>query len=292
MKIFNSFEELNIDEPVSMTLGKFDGVHKGHIDLLDRLCGKKFVFTFDIEGSSGLITTSSERRSRFEELGVDYLFECPFDETVRDMTPDVFIEKLAQRVNIKKIVAGTDFRFGKDRKGDCAFLKRVSGDYGFETEVAEKLVIHGREVSSSYIRDEIAEGHMEKVESLLGMPYFCDGTVVTGNRIGRTIGFPTANVPVDPAKLLPPFGVYKATLITEDGKVAADGIADLGKKPTIDSPTGDNPVCIEINLFDFDRDIYGCNVRILMHRFIRSERKFDSLDELKRQIACDIVQCR
>ncbi len=288
MNIFRSFQELNISEPVSMTIGKFDGVHKGHADLIERLSGKRFVFTFDISEADGLITTASERRERFESLGVDYLFECPFDRSVLNMEPQEFISELMRHVNIQKIVVGTDFRFGRDRAGDCETLKELGKTSGFAVEVADKLLSEGQEISSSYIREEIAGGHMEKVNELLGMPYFCDGTVVTGNRIGRTIGFPTANVPVDPAKLMPPFGVYKASLATKDGLIYADGIADLGRKPTIESKGGVNPVCIEINLFDFDMDIYGRDVRILLHRFIRPERKFDSVDALKQQIAEDI----
>ncbi|MCR4947134.1 MAG: riboflavin biosynthesis protein RibF [Lachnospiraceae bacterium] len=288
MKLFRSFEELNITESVSMTIGKFDGVHKGHADLIERLSGKRFVFTFDISEADGLITTASERRERFESLGVDYLFECPFDRNILNMTPEVFLSELFGRANIRKIVVGRDFRFGRDRAGDCDTLMQKGKEFGYETEIAEKLKLDDREISSSYIREEISNGHMENVERLLGLPYFCDGTVVTGNKIGRTIGFPTANVPVNPAKLMPPFGVYKASLATKDGLVYADGIADLGRKPTIRSKDGVNPVCIEINLFDFDMDIYGRDVRILLRRFIRPERKFDSVDALKLQIAEDI----
>ena len=292
MKIFRTFDELNISEPVSMTLGKFDGVHKGHIDLLERLEGKKFVFTFDISGSEGLITTAFERRERFKELGVDYLFECPFDKEVMDMAPETFLRKLTEHTNVRKIVAGTDFRFGKDRSGDCGVLSAMSKKYGYELEVVAKLVYGKTEISSSGIRDEIAAGHMEKVRELLGLPYFCDGCVVTGNRIGRTIGFPTANVPVDHAKLMPPFGVYKASLVTKEGDISAVGIADLGRKPTVESEGKQNPVCIEINLFDFSEDIYGRDVRVFLHRFIRAERKFDNIDELKKQITKDILQCK
>ncbi len=292
MELFSSFDELNISEPVSMTIGKFDGVHRGHMDLLERLSGKKFVFTFDIAGADGLITTSSERRDRFESLGVDYLFECPFDSDVLSMTPEEFIGKLLERANVKKIVAGTDFRFGRERAGDCDTLRSLGVKHGFKVEVAEKLMLDGREISSSYIREEIAAGRMDNVEMLLGMPFFCDGMVVTGNRIGRTIGFPTANVPVDKTKLLPPFGVYKASLITKDGDIEACGIADLGRKPTIESTDHENPVCIEINLFDFSEDIYGREVRILLQKFIRPERKFKDLDALKRQISEDIRECR
>ncbi len=274
-----------------MTIGKFDGVHKGHMDLIGRLSGKKFVFTFDISGAEGLITTASERRERFESLGVEYLFECPFDRSVLNMEPDEFLTELMRHVNIKRIVVGADFKFGRGRSGDTGTLTGLGEKMGFDVEVAEKLVCEGQEISSSYIREEISEGRMEKVAGLLGMPYFCDGCVVTGNRIGRTIGFPTANVPVDEAKLMPPFGVYKASLVTKDGLIRADGIADLGRKPTVQAEGEKNPVCIEINLFDFSEDIYGRDVRIFLHSFIRPEKKFDNIDELKRQIVEDVTKC-
>ena len=301
MICLETIEQFHIEEPTALTIGKFDGLHRGHEELLSHLTDKTeeglktVVFTFDIppkkltegEGQQ-LLSTNSEKRVLFAEHGIDYLILCPFTPEMMCMEPEDFVDWIVKNLNVKRIVVGEDCCFGRNRRGDYKLLAQLSDRYGYELRVVKKLKFEGRDISSSYIREEIKKGNMEIATQLLGHPYSIDGIVETGNQIGRTIGIPTANIEAEPAKLLPPFGVYAATI--DIGTERYYGIANIGRKPTIKPKVGDqNPVGVEMHILHFDKDIYREPVRICFYVYERPEIKFDSILDLKAQIKKDIV---
>lgn len=301
MICLETIKQFHIDEPTALTIGKFDGLHRGHEKLISYLQEKQkdglksVVFTFDIppkkltdgEGIR-LLSTNSEKQALFEERGIDYMIQCPFTQEVMCMEPEDFVDWIVTNLNVKSIVVGEDCRFGHNRRGDHRLLAQLASRYGYELKVVHKLQFEGRDISSTYIREEILKGNMELAARLLGHPYSVDGIVQTGNQIGRTIGVPTANIEAGSTKLLPPFGVYAASIDVRGERFF--GIANIGRKPTIKPKEGVcNPIGIEMHILNFSRDIYGVPVRISFYVFERPERKFDSILDLQAQIKKDIV---
>ena len=301
MICLETIEQFHIDEPTALTIGKFDGLHRGHEELLSHLLEKRnedlksVVFTFDIppkkltEGDGQrLLSTNSEKQLLFAERGIDYLVRCPFTPEVMCMEPEDFVDWIVTNLHVKRIVVGEDCCFGHNRRGDHRLLAQLADRYGYELKVVKKIQFEGRDISSTYIREEITKGNMEIATQMLGHPYFIDGTVETGNQIGRTIGIPTANIEAEPVKLLPPFGVYAATIDIHGERYY--GIANIGRKPTIKPKEGDrNPIGVEMHILNFHEDIYREPVRISFYVYERPEIKFDSISDLKAQIKKDIV---
>lgn len=301
MICLETIEQFHIDEPTALTIGKFDGLHRGHEELLSHLLEKQnadlksVVFTFDIPprkltdgDGQRLLSTNSEKQVLFTERGIDYLLLCPFTPEVMCMEPEDFVDWIVTNLNVKRIVVGEDCCFGHNRRGDHKLLAQLAGRYGYELKVIQKLKFEGRDISSTYIREEIKKGNMETAAQLLGHPYSIDGTVETGNQIGRTIGIPTANIEAEPVKLLPPFGVYAAAIDIRGERYY--GIANIGRKPTIKPKEGDrNPVGVEMHILNFHEDIYREPVRISFYVYERPEIRFDSISDLKDQIKKDIV---
>ena len=249
-----------------VTLGKFDGLHRGHMLLIRRVLAigrteglETVVFTFDVPPQSKVqhvkphqLLTNEERRARLEQLGMDCLVECPFVDEVMHMTPEAFIKEiLVDKLHAKKVVVGKDFGFGYKRSGTAEMLKEMGQSLGFETEIIEKAEENGREISSTWAREELEQGNMEAVSGLLGYDYAVHGEIVHGHALGRTIGVPTINQIPPAEKLLPPFGVYVSEVKIE-GKIYY-GITNIGVKPTVQEKfTG-----VETNLFDCSEDLYG-----------------------------------
>lgn len=290
--------DFKIEEPTVVTIGKFDGRHKGHQKLLKEMLRVKreqgfqtAVFTFStapvalIEGrTQTVITTNQERRNNMEKMGIDYLVEYPFSKEVAHLPPEEFVRHiLLGQMNAKAIVVGTDCGFGYQRAGNAGLLKELALRYGFLLEVIDKAREDNRDISSTYIKEELDRGAIEKANELLGEPYAIHGCVVHGNHIGGTVlGFPTVNILPPPEKHLPPFGVYVSRVLI--GDTCYGGITNIGKKPTVE---GEYPVGVETYVFDFDRDIYGENIEVQLLNFERPETRFDSLEELKRQLEKD-----
>lgn len=298
MEYIRNTTEIQIAEPTVLTLGKFDGLHMGHKLLVDTMMEKKkeglktVMFTFDIPPKAVVdrqkqcvLTTRSEKEEIFSQTGIDCLIEYPFTEEIRSMEPEEFIRMLVERLHVKCIVAGTDFHFGHNRSGNFETLQKFGPIYGFETIIVEKKTYEDRDISSSFVREEIQNGHMEKANMLLGYEYFVKGEVVHGKKLGRKLGIPTVNLIPPKEKLLPPFGVYVSRILV-DGKVFG-GITNVGKKPTIE---GDNPTGVETHIFDYNEDVYGKEIEIQFLHYIRSEKKFDSVEKLKNQMTRDIEQ--
>lgn len=298
MEYMTDMADFHVTGPTAISLGKFDGLHRGHERLLEYLAQKKeqglktVIFTFDVPPGQVLdaksrikvLTTNEERRELFWQHGIDCLIECPFTEELRRMEPEDFVEMLIGRLHVKSMAVGTDFHFGYHRRGDFRLLQRLAKTYGYEVKIVEKVRENGREISSTYIREEISGGRIERANQLLGYSYFVQGTVVHGKEIGRTLNIPTLNLLPPEEKLLPPFGVY-VTRTRIDGR-AYGGITNVGCKPTI---AGENPTGVETHLFDFREMIYGKEIKVEFLHSVRPEQKFHSLGELKAQMERDLA---
>ena len=283
--------------PSVVTLGKFDGMHTGHQKLIEKVREiakerklQAVMFTFDISpqikiGKSDykLIVTRKEKLMLAEKFGIDVLVECPFNEQIRNMSAEDFIKDiLIGKINTKAVVAGTDFKFGKNRQGDADYLKKNSAMFGFSVDILEKEKDGGRDISSTFVREELAKGNIEKANKLLGFEYFLIGEVIGGTHIGRNLGFPTINMAPQPDKLLPPNGVY-ASLTEIDGKTYKS-ISNIGVKPTVNG----KELGAETFIFDFDGNLYGKTAVVKLLDFMRPEKKFDSVEDLKKQVYTDI----
>lgn len=298
MEIITGTRDFQIKEPTVVTIGKFDGRHKGHQKLLRELLRQKeqkglktAVFTFAMAPSgivSGrrqtVITTNQERRSNMAKMGMDYLVEYPFNQEVAHMTPEEFVaEVLVRQMSAKAVIAGPDCSFGYKGAGNAALLQELSAKYGFEAIIIEKEKDEQRDISSTYVREELDRGNIEKANDLLGEPYTIHGTVVHGNHIGGTLlGFPTANILPPPEKHLPCFGVYVSRVLV-DGKWYG-GVSNIGRKPTIQ---GENPVGVETFIMGLDEDLYGKDIEVQLLNFERPEERFGTLEELKARIEKD-----
>lgn len=298
MQVITGTREFQIEEPTAVTIGKFDGRHKGHQKLLrEMLCFKErqglkvAVFTFDMAPAGVMagrvqtvITTNQERRNKMAKMGIDYLVEYPFDQNTAHMSPEEFVsEVLVRRMHAKAVVVGTDCSFGYKGKGNAQLLKEMSESCGFEAVIIEKEQDDHRDISSTYVREELDQGNIEKANELLGEPYAIHGVVVHGNHIGGAIlGFPTANILPPPEKHLPPFGVYVSQVLV-DGALYR-GVTNIGKKPTVE---GESPVGVETFIMGLEANLYGKEIEVQLLNFERPEQKFSSLEELKERIEKD-----
>ncbi len=293
MNIIKDIFEYEEQLPASVvTIGKFDGLHRGHQALLNQTlavteqyraqCGAvhSVVFTFDM--SPVMLLTKKERRKRLEEQHFDTLIECAFSPKIITMSPEDFITKiLVGRLHARHIVIGDDFHFGYERRGTIDMLRKMGKEYEFTVDAVPTVMDGWEKISSSTIRKALMRGQMEKVNELLGYPYTVRGNIIHGNQIGRTIGVPTANIIPSTHKLLPPNGVYDVRT-TIDGKQYF-GITNIGTKPTVDGSF----IGVETFLFDFDGDIYGKKMAVELLHFARPEVRFGSLEELRAQIKTD-----
>ena len=302
MKIYNSLEEIKDIEPTVVALGNFDGIHKGHQEIISMTVKeaasaglKSGVFTFSNHTSSVLknvppvknILYPDQKISILEEMGVDYMFNIPFTEEILRMNPEQFIDQiLVDKFNIREAYCGFNYTFGYKASGTAEVLMHEGLKRGFGIHVQEPYVIDGIVVSSTYIRQLIEEGRMEECTKFMGRMYAIDGEIVMGNKLGRTFGFPTCNTIVDETMITPPNGVY-ITTCTIDG-VKRPSVTNVGVKPTI----GKYEKNIETHIFDFNEDVYGKRIRVDFIKHTRPEKKFDGLDDLKKQIQSDCIEAR
>lgn len=276
-----------------VTIGKFDGNHIGHQKLFNIAQSLKetgmsaVILTFNQEISKvsnfgkEFIFTSFEKETYEYPSGIDYVVECDFED-IKGLSPEEFAEKiLHEKLHAKKVVVGTDFRFGKERKGNVKSLKELGNKLGFEVFAIEKVEYNGREVSSTYIKEEIKKGNMKAAADMMGEPFFVTGVVEEGKKLGNTIGFPTINFSVPKDKILPPDGVYAAKIKFDNENIKRYGITNVGIRPTV-SQNGIRT--IETNIFDFDKNVYGQRARVEFYDYIRPEKKFDSIEELRAEI--------
>lgn len=301
MDIISGTTKLNIEGKSAVAIGKFDGIHLGHKKLLDQILLQKkdglksVIFTFDPspeEFFSGKeipqLFTRIEKREAFEEMGIDILLEFPLTAQTAATDPEDFVRRiLVGQLGADFIAAGTDVSFGDKGRGDQHLLRSLSKELGYELALIDKVRIDGEEVSSTRVRNRVADGDMPMVKRLLGYNYSVSGTVQHGRHIGHTIGVPTVNIIPPSNKLLPPYGVYSSKVYIDD-KVF-DGMTNIGRKPTISEK---EQVGVETYIYDFDSDAYGKFIKVELLKFVRPEMKFDSIDALKAQIKSDLVSAR
>ncbi|MGF1665793.1 MAG: bifunctional riboflavin kinase/FAD synthetase [Acidimicrobiia bacterium] len=286
----------------AVAIGVFDGVHRGHRSVLEPLIALAVdrglavaALTFDPhplevvapERAPLLLSTVGQRISALAEVGAEIVGVLPFEQ-VRTMEPDVFArDVIGGHLNARVVAVGADFRFGRDRQGDVETLRRVGGSVGYEVLVVDLVDDNGTApISSTRIRSLISEGDVESAAGLLGHPYELCGIVVEGDRRGRTIGFPTANLAVEERLAVPADGVYAAWAVVHDDFHPA--VVNIGVRPTFDGVRR----TIEAHLLDFDGDLYGKGVALRFVARLRGERRFDSIDALIDQITHDVAAGR
>src|SRR5690625_2921436 len=284
-------------------LGFFDGIHQGHravigeaVDIAQKQHKECAVITFHPHPSVVLkqtnetiqyISTIDEKAELLNEMGVDRLYIITFNKTLSKLSPEEFIKHFIVDLHIEHVVAGFDFSFGHKGKGNMKNIHSFGFDQ-FTTTVIDKIELEDEKVSSTNIRKALKVGNVLEVNTLLGRPYEASGTVITGDKRGRLLGFPTANIQVDNLKLLPKQGVYAVKITVED--VIYEGMANLGVKPTFIKE--ETQPTLEVFIFDFDQEIYGENVTVYWYEYIRNEKKFNGVDEIVQQLTKDEQQIR
>jgi riboflavin kinase / FMN adenylyltransferase len=305
MKVFFGVDALPDFNNTVITTGTFDGVHNGHKKVLQTLQQKAIaanaqtvVITFYPHprkvlhthvNELQLINTLEEKISLLEAFGINNLVVIAFDESFYHLSADAYVKHfLVEKFKPCAIIIGYDHKFGNDRSGDVAFLQKVASHYNFEIIKIDEHICNDIGVSSTKIRTAIANGNMPLAKELLGYNFFFQGTVVKGKQLGRTIGYPTANLKVPADKLIPQNGVYAVSLniLTPNYKTQKFlGMMNIGNRPTVDGTTHS----IEVNIFNFDDDIYDCTIKVYAHKYLRPEVKFENLDALKNQLATDKI---
>ncbi|MCT4615080.1 MAG: bifunctional riboflavin kinase/FAD synthetase [Marinifilaceae bacterium] len=305
MIIHKNIDNFNVTNPV-ITIGTFDGVHLGHRSVIDKLKklakqvnGESVIITFyphprivlnaDVENLS-LVTCLEEKEELLAQTGIDHLVVFPFTKEFSNLSYTNFVEEiLIGKLNMKSLVIGYDHRFGKNREGNYEDLLPLAKSHNFNIVRLEALNMNEINISSTKIRNALYEGNIKLANSYLAYNFFLKGVVVKGNRIGHTIGFPTANLHLpDNYKLVPQNGVYAVRVHHKNS--VYQGMLNIGVRPTIE---GKNLMrTIEVNIFDFDQDIYNHDLKLELIDRIRSEKKFDSLDHLKKQLHDDELTVR
>lgn len=297
MQYIVGLDHYNNENRTAVTLGKFDGLHRGHEKLVQKVmeCAENdhvesVVCSFDmtpffkdLNVDRKIIMTEDEKKLRLDGR-VDYLINCPFTSEFSQISAEDFIRDiLAGIFHAAYVVVGTDFCFGHQKKGNVDVLKKYEQVYGYRLIVIEKERYHDRIISSSYVKEALAEGDMKTAGDLLGYSYTIMGTVEHGMRLGRTLGFPTMNVAPAGNKLLPPNGVYMMRVCVDGAWYSAVG--NIGVKPTV---TDEHRLLIESFLLDYDGDAYGETVKIELLEFHRPEMKFESIQDMKECVEKDI----
>jgi riboflavin kinase/FMN adenylyltransferase len=301
VNIYSNFESLgNIPNPV-LTIGTFDGVHVGHQKILNQINkiaqeidGESVLFTFyphprmvinPTNHGLKLIQTQEEKIEKLDKVGLDHLIVQPFTELFSHLTAREFVEDfLVNKLHVHTIVVGYDHQFGKNREGNFDFLVQLSKELNFRVVEIPAHEIDEVNVSSTKIRNAIEKGAISTANTYLNECFSFEGKVISGQAIGRKIGFPTANIEVrDTMKIIPEQGVFAVELLLESGLIFP-GMMNIGKRPSVDDS---GKTHIEVHLFDFDGNLYEQNVRVFLMEFIRDEIKFASLDDLKQQLMHD-----
>ena len=285
------------DGPLHLALGVFDGVHIGHqavikraVDAAARDGGKSFIVTFSPhpirviapeKAPASLLATLDEKAAVVKELGVDGLLVIHFDMAFASMPAEEFVRKLCAGI-VRTIAVGVDCRFGSNRSGDVALLLKMGEELGFNLEAVSPVMWEGERISSTRIRQAIRDGNFAAAGEMLGRPYELSGIVIEGRKLGREIGFRTANLRLGECQL-PAEGVWTVTV-----NDTLKGVANLGLRPTVDGAER----LLEIHLLDFSGDLYGKELRVSFMKFLRSEKKFGSVEQLREQIERDTAEAR
>jgi riboflavin kinase/FMN adenylyltransferase len=307
VRIFKGIDDLGAFKNSVVTIGTFDGVHKGHQKILSRLdnlanemSGESILFTFyphprmvvfPDNHNLKLIQTIDEKIDALRDFGLDNLIIYPFTKEFSRLTAFEFVRDiLVEKLKVKTLVIGYDHQFGRNREGDLEFLKESAKIFDFNVEEISAEEVQEVNVSSTKIRQSLMNGEIERTNEFLGRSFQCSGVVVEGQKIGRTMGFPTANIDLNNQhKILPKDGVY-AVRVKING-TSYNGMMNIGMNPTVVSEDSTEKK-VEVHLFDFDADIYGEHVAVFLYRYIRNEKTFSNLEALKSQLKHDSKEVR
>lgn len=302
MKLYTNIDQFNAVKPV-VTIGTFDGVHLGHQKVILRLQefakqheGETVIFTFHThprlvtlpnENNLRLLTTLKEKINLFEKYGIDHLIIYTFDKEFSELSYSEFVEKiLIEKIGTHCLVVGYDHKFGKNREGGFDYLKNCAKKFNFEIERLDALLVDEDSVSSTKIRNALQNGEIEKANQYLGYQFTLHGKVVEGKQLGRRLGFPTANIEAsDKFKIIPGYGVYAVKV--ELNSTIYNGMLNIGTRPTFNN-NADNR-SIEVNIFDFEGDVYGKEITLQFVGKIREEQKFESIEMLVKQLETDKI---
>jgi riboflavin kinase / FMN adenylyltransferase len=303
VKIHHDIISFKARKPV-VTIGTFDGVHLGHQKVIARLReiagshgGESVIFTFyphprlitaPEEISLRLLTTLEEKKKLFEQSGIDHLIIFPFTKEFSQLTYSEFVEQiLVEKMQTHCLVVGYDHRFGKNREGGFEYLQNCADKFGFEIEKLEVLLVDEAHVSSTHVREALEKGDVALANKFLGYRFTLHGKVVEGQRVGRKLGFPTANIEAsDPHKLIPGYGVYAVEVLLSGKKYG--GMLNIGSRPTFNK-NADNR-SIEVHIFDFSGDIYNKEITLVFAGKIRNEQKFSGVEALTEQLKKDKIE--
>lgn len=306
IKVYRDLQQLPIFQKAVITIGTFDGVHTGHrqiIQLLNQeakeIGGESVIITFyphprkvvnNGKQEIQTLNTLKEKTALLDEAGVSNLVIIPFDETFAQQSANAYVEKfLVEKFHPHTIIIGYDHRFGNGRQGDYHLLEDLGKQFGFYVKEIPGHMLNEVAVSSTRIRHALQHCQLDEANELLGYPYYFEGHVIHGNKLGRTIGYPTANIQIeDGEKLIPGNGVYAVMVQINNEGIYLNGMMNIGLKPTI----GGTRRSIEVNIFDFNQDIYGQNLRVHLIKYLREEQKFNQLEKLQEQLGKDEANSR
>ncbi len=304
MKVFDGLDSITVPiENSSAAIGTFDGVHIGHQAIIKaavrdaRAQGRpSVVFTFDRhpaellapERVPGYLTTPHQRNAIIAELGADALVIARFDTALSNLSPDDFVKTILKALlGARTIVVGANFLFGKGRAGNIDYLRTVQARFDFALHAIEPVLYAGLPASSTRIREALRQARILEAESMLGRPYTFVGGVVHGQQLGRTLGYPTANLDNPCRQIIPGDGIYAVLVTLPDGR-GYGGACSIGNRPTIEGAGRS----MEVYLLDFDGDLYGQQLEVRFVKRLREEEKYDSLEALKEQMARDVLDAR
>lgn len=296
MIIINSLNEVESFDKSVVTIGKFDGIHKGHEVLIEKAVDyskkekmQSIVLTFKnspVSYFSNIITreiiTEKEKMNKLKSLCIDVVIDIPFDKNMADVSAEGFVKEiLVDKLGVKRLIIGHDFNFARNREGTPTVLKVLGKKYGFIVDVIEPVIINNIRVSSTHIKDLIYAGRVEEIKKYLGRNYSIEGKVIHAKKLGRTIGFPTANIKLQENLIIPKRGIYATRVYI--GNEIYIGATNVGYNPTVNG----EKMSIETNILDFNKDIYGKTIKVEFLERIRDEKKFKDLNELKVQLKMD-----
>ncbi|WP_294321599.1 bifunctional riboflavin kinase/FAD synthetase [uncultured Chryseobacterium sp.] len=290
MKVFRNFSEYTSQKPLALSLGMFDGVHLGHKSIIDELIkvsGENHLetavltfwphprFVFNPSENLKLLNTLEEKTFLMEKYNIENLFLKEFDEEFRNLTGEEFVRQiLVEKLHVKYLIIGYDHSFGKNKSGNFELLQKLSEELDFEVEQMEAINIHENNISSTKIRKALLDGNIREANEMLGYSYSVSGTVVHGKKIGRTIGYPTANIETDSIKLLPKKGAYIVEVFVKDQHYK--GMLSVGTNPTVNG----EKLTVEVYILDFNDDIYNEKITVKFRDFLHDEIKFEGIEKL------------
>ncbi|WKS96059.1 bifunctional riboflavin kinase/FAD synthetase [Riemerella columbina] len=300
MKTINPLSEYQPSTPLALSIGMFDGVHLGHQSLIKRLNTiakeknlKSAILSFwphpklvfQPQSDLQLLNTLDEKKALLESFGMDYFLLQDFTEAFRNLSAEDFIEQiLVRQLQVKHLIVGYDHRFGKNQTGNFELLKALAPRLGFEVEQQEAIALENQNISSTKIRNALLAGDILQANAMLGYPYSISGAVIHGKKIGRTIGYPTANIEVPPHQLLPKKGAYIVEVLVQ-GQLYK-GMLSVGTNPTVNG----TQMSVEVYILDFDASIYGETITVKFRDFLHEEIKFDGLENLIKKLDDDKIR--